>query len=266
MATPLAEHAADILIVDDEPLMREALRRMLAPHAVVVARSVAEARLQLRTRRAWRAFFLDVGLPDGTGFDLLAEARRDFPRTPAMVLTGHPEIEHINAARELDAELAVKPVRLEWARRVLERQEGPRASAAPQAGDLSAQIERLRDLLRRPGEARRRHAIGSIVVELMSDPGRYGARAVGAAARELGQDDAKLYRFAAVARRWPTEEAQALLARRGRDGFTLSWSHLVALASIDSEATRTWWVARVLDEAWSVRRLAGALEDEGIVG
>ena len=63
------------LLVDDEPLAIARMRTLLAAHpeieVVGVAGSVAEARAFLETRPA-DVVFLDVEMPGGTGFDLLA--------------------------------------------------------------------------------------------------------------------------------------------------------------------------------------------------
>jgi len=63
------------LLVDDEPLASVRMRELLAAHPAVevvgVAASVGEARAFLETRPP-DVVFLDVEMPGGTGFDLLA--------------------------------------------------------------------------------------------------------------------------------------------------------------------------------------------------
>ena len=67
------------LIVDDEPLARLELRRLLAAFAWVQvvgeAGNIDEARVQIETL-APDVAFLDVQMPGGTGFELLAELDR----------------------------------------------------------------------------------------------------------------------------------------------------------------------------------------------
>jgi two-component system LytT family response regulator len=74
------------LIVDDEPLARLELRRLLAAFAWVQvvgeAANIDEARVQIETL-APDLTFLDVQMPGGTGFDLLAQL--DLP--PRIVFT-----------------------------------------------------------------------------------------------------------------------------------------------------------------------------------
>jgi two-component system, LytTR family, response regulator len=74
------------LIVDDEPLARLELRRLLAAFAWVQivgeAADIDEARVQIETL-APDLTFLDVQMPGGTGFDLLAQLERP----PRIVFT-----------------------------------------------------------------------------------------------------------------------------------------------------------------------------------
>lgn len=75
-----------VAIIDDEPLARDELRRMLRVHAevqiVAEAANVAEA-LQVLAREAPDLIFLDIQMPDGSGFDLLAA----LDVAPAVIFT-----------------------------------------------------------------------------------------------------------------------------------------------------------------------------------
>jgi two-component system LytT family response regulator len=74
------------LVVDDEPLARLELRRLLAAFAWILvvgeAGNIDEARVQIETLAPDLAF-LDVQMPGGTGFDLLAQ----LDRPPRVVFT-----------------------------------------------------------------------------------------------------------------------------------------------------------------------------------
>jgi DNA-binding NarL/FixJ family response regulator len=66
------------MVVDDHPLVREAMvHRLVAMGAreVVEAASVAEARARAHASGPRELCVLDVGLPDGSGLDLLADLR-----------------------------------------------------------------------------------------------------------------------------------------------------------------------------------------------
>jgi DNA-binding NtrC family response regulator len=84
-----------LLIVDDDPIMRLLLRRILAqylPHAVVFsAGSVADARAHL-TSADLALVLTDYHLTDGTGADVLNAAHAHDPTLPVVVISGNTMI------------------------------------------------------------------------------------------------------------------------------------------------------------------------------
>lgn len=89
----------NIVIADDHPLFREALR-----HAVMHALSgtlVAEADSAAALFGALEAMgevdlvLLDLGLPDAQGFSALVQARAAYPKVPVLVVSGREEPEII---------------------------------------------------------------------------------------------------------------------------------------------------------------------------
>ncbi len=80
--------AATILVVDDDPGLRLAVRRMLERegHTVVEAASGAEA-VAAAGQTAPDAVVLDVGLPDRSGYDVMADLRAQ-QEMPILLLTG----------------------------------------------------------------------------------------------------------------------------------------------------------------------------------
>ncbi len=99
------------MVVDDESLARQALRRALSklPDVEVIgeADGVAAAR-DLLARERPDAIFLDVQMPRASGFDLLG---REAPSPKVVFVTAHSE--HAARAFEVDAvDYLLKPVRL----------------------------------------------------------------------------------------------------------------------------------------------------------
>jgi DNA-binding response OmpR family regulator len=258
-----------LLFVDDDAALTQALARIARAYGdVAIAASVAQARALLASPRSWTAFVIDEGLPDGSGLDLLTGARRSFPSTPALMLTGQTEAATINRAFDLRADYVVKPVDAARLRRFLgDAVAGAHAAlarAAPLSGlqALEKRIRELRLLLSRPPEPMTRPAIGALVADLKARPEVYGAAAVATAAQAVAEDIPTLYRYACVAERWSASELRAVVRREGRDRRTLSWSHVVTLAAVPSGAVRERLIGKALSKALSVRELEALVRQE----
>lgn len=255
--------------VDDDPHAQRWYASLLQEFGdVVVAPSVAVARQQIAEHPNVCAALFDVCLPDGSGLDVLADFRRWYPTTPAVVVTGHVEGKVVNAAYDLDAGILSKPFNRErvhhWVERVMTMRtpngQGPEAVA------VSERVTALKGLLaRRPCDARVRYGIGEIVADLKKHPALYGASAVATAASAVGEALPSLYRHARVAQRWTVREFDVLLARKMADGRALSWSHFVSLAGVSPGALYDRILARTLSESWTVRQLDAALAEAGVV-
>jgi DNA-binding NarL/FixJ family response regulator len=81
-----------ILIVDDHALIREALRGVLhelRPDAVVIEASTCGEAMRHAKADAeeLELILLDLGLPDGDGFEMLAELRAHYPSIAIVVLS-----------------------------------------------------------------------------------------------------------------------------------------------------------------------------------
>jgi two-component system OmpR family response regulator len=91
MAQPAAGAAADhgrLLVVDDEPFLRDAVAASLAflGFQVTTADTGTEA-LRLARERPFDLAVLDVMLPDTDGFEVVRRLRRDGSRLPVIFLT-----------------------------------------------------------------------------------------------------------------------------------------------------------------------------------
>jgi two-component system sensor histidine kinase/response regulator len=88
------EAIARILVVDDEPGIRQGCRRALEPQGfqVETAATLQEGLAQVASRE-YDLVLLDVMMPDGRGFDLLAPIHQRSPDTIAIVITGYATVE-----------------------------------------------------------------------------------------------------------------------------------------------------------------------------
>jgi DNA-binding NarL/FixJ family response regulator len=117
---PRARHLARVgkcfLVVEDEELQAAAFARMLTRrgHTVSLARNAAEARALVGSGLHFDAAFVDLHLPDGCGLDVIASIRSLHERTRVALTTGSLTPDQITSARDLDAEIMMKPC--PWAR------------------------------------------------------------------------------------------------------------------------------------------------------
>jgi len=121
-----------ILIVEDHEDGREFLRRLLRAdgHAVDAVTSCAEARERLASdvSTSYDLMLTDVGLPDGSGWELVAYARETMPSLRVGVITGWEPM--VSSAEAVGAEFVLrKPLR---AAELLAHIAGRKAPASPE--------------------------------------------------------------------------------------------------------------------------------------
>jgi len=97
-----------ILVVDDHALIREALRGVLQelkPEAGVIDASSCREALELAQANAAELdlVLLDLGLPDGDGFDTLGELRDLYPAVAIVVLSASKDRDSVTKALDLGA-------------------------------------------------------------------------------------------------------------------------------------------------------------------
>ncbi|NOZ77980.1 MAG: sigma-54-dependent Fis family transcriptional regulator [Acidobacteria bacterium] len=101
-----------ILLVEDEELLRWALKKRLAKagHAIDEAGSLAEAADHLK-RRQPDLMLLDLALPDGHGLDFFEDHQADLESTVTIIMTAVGEVEDAVRAMKLGAfDFLSKPV------------------------------------------------------------------------------------------------------------------------------------------------------------
>jgi FixJ family two-component response regulator len=98
------------LVVEDEVNTAHALVRLLKRHrAAEAAFNVHQARQAFMKRSDWTGLVVDIGLPDGSGLEVISFARDRQPLLPVLVLTGRNDPEVINRSHQLRAEFVCKP-------------------------------------------------------------------------------------------------------------------------------------------------------------
>jgi DNA-binding NarL/FixJ family response regulator len=134
-----------ILLVDDHAAVREALAAILeqAPDLEVVAQAASLAEAQERLEGIDVAL-IDLGLPDGSGVDLIKTLRQVSPRAQALVLSA--SFDRADAARAIQSGAAGMLNKTAHLDEVVE------AVRRLRAGETLLPLEEVVDLLRYAGE------------------------------------------------------------------------------------------------------------------
>ena len=101
-----------ILIVDDEPIVRESIRDWLKDAGYQVATAeTGEQALEMVQEEDFGVVLLDVRLPGRTGLAVLKDLKAAKPHIKAIVITAYPTTEMSLEAMKLGAvDYLVKPV------------------------------------------------------------------------------------------------------------------------------------------------------------
>ncbi|MFB9327692.1 response regulator [Paenibacillus aurantiacus] len=95
------------IVVDDEKLVRKGFISMIewARYGIVIAGEAADAKSALALLDAMPVdlMFTDITMPGQSGFELIKQARRQYPRMQAVVLTCHHEFDYVQEALRLGA-------------------------------------------------------------------------------------------------------------------------------------------------------------------
>ena len=101
-----------ILVVDDEPIVRESIRDWLkdAGYQVATAETGEEAQ-EMIEKQDFSVMIMDVRLPGKTGIKVLREVKALKPQIKSIVITAYPTVELADEAMKLGAvDYLIKPV------------------------------------------------------------------------------------------------------------------------------------------------------------
>ena len=119
---PAPARALRLLVVEDHEATRTVLTRLLASsgHHITAVTTVRDALAAFATGR-FDAVISDLGLPDGSGLDMMREIQRQRP-VPAIALSGYGMEEDLRRTKE-DGFFAhlVKPVNFDQLRQLLDQ-------------------------------------------------------------------------------------------------------------------------------------------------
>jgi CheY-like chemotaxis protein len=227
-AANLTEETQDpskVLIVDDEPGVRESLRFLLEPHYRVDAVPSGEAGLQVLLRETVDVILLDLTMPGMTGLETLARIREVDECVEVVIITGYGSYQSaVDALRLRAFDYITKPLDSERVLSVVRRAEESRqqreeATPADRFEINTRQILELLDALaiqRSPGITQR-FFVKLDYVRLLAQTLRDG---VGAPARTLAAQLAG-----------EVTELRALLPTRGTEPAYRALERIAALAS-----------------------------------
>lgn len=101
---PKGERELAVLIVEDEPHLRDALRLILEDHGFsVTTAATGGAGLELARRGGFGLVITDLRLPDMTGLDVMRAVRQMSPHAALILTTSYGSPEIFAEARSLGA-------------------------------------------------------------------------------------------------------------------------------------------------------------------
>ena len=106
------ETVSSVMVVDDEPGIRTALRANFLRHGwrVETVSGVREAIRNLETRE-YDLVVTDIRMPDGSGMEVMRAARRTSPSTAVILLTAHGSVpDAVTAMRDGALDYLTKPI------------------------------------------------------------------------------------------------------------------------------------------------------------
>lgn len=268
---PPADTTLRILIVEDNASMARCLADIAKNFGnVTVEATVSGALERLASHSPWIAFIIDLGLPDGSGLDVISDIRARDRNVPALVLTGNHEHDAINAAFDLQAQYLAKPARRAQIERFLcsvkERRNPPSGLTPKLPEGLARVVKDALDVRADLGAIEAEYAYHLVLVARAATGLRVGGRsAVAICAEALGMARPTLQAYVSLIARYSATEIKRLLTLRdchGRSVVTMSHLMLVARAPLTRREQLLEQVARGDADIRQLRLLLRSRADE----
>ena len=105
---------AEILIVDDDDIIRDTLYELLSENYLCQTAETAEKALARLKASPFDVVLTDISMPGLSGLELLGQVLQHYPRTPVIIISGISDQEHAQGLIKLGAfDYLLKPFRLE---------------------------------------------------------------------------------------------------------------------------------------------------------
>ena len=106
------DEAPSVMVVDDEPGIRTALRANFLRHGwQVETASCVRAAISTLEGREFDLVVTDIRMPDGTGLEVMRSARRSSPATAVILLTAYGSVpDAVSAMRDGALDYLTKPI------------------------------------------------------------------------------------------------------------------------------------------------------------
>jgi DNA-binding NtrC family response regulator len=151
-----------VLVVEDEPRMRELLVRAIGGWQFMAAGAkTGEEALRILEQTEHQIILMDLNLPAMSGMECFARIRRRWPQTQVIVLTGFGDLEAARRAIHLDVvEFLTKPAHLGELERAIDRARQRLTPALPEVlPDLPETVE---DGPRKLADLEREHILAAL--------------------------------------------------------------------------------------------------------
>jgi DNA-binding NtrC family response regulator len=103
-----------LLVVDDDDVIRDTLYELLSEHYVCHTAETAEKALAKLKTDTYDVVLTDLSMPGLSGLELLGHVRQLYPNTPVIIISGISDRAHAEGLIKIGAfDYLLKPFRLE---------------------------------------------------------------------------------------------------------------------------------------------------------